>query len=653
MSVLDPTIDHLDLATKHIYLLTDCREYHPVDDIYREIRNLRRTNESLRVFDIPVKAFGAVPKGGGKFTPRYVVFYDGWTIVPEDISHSLYISGEQLTSGGESGPACLDLTVLSSGVNLIVHYEPPSAELIKAEAELAAIARMEYGEAVTLDVIDGRSGTDNRTGTPSFPSNNGIDALTILDNYSFDTINVIGDYAFGTGEDISGLTIKGQSVLSSILEVTDPAMSVAVSFLNCHLLGILDGSCFVIECVITDLDFVAGYIMRCALGEGVIKIADGANAILMTTYSAYPGVRPTIDGGGVGVDNTVGIRGHTGGIILRNKNGPSRWTLDITSGDVIIDFETVTAGTIKVSGIGLLLDEATGNEIPSGVYGDLTIINQSVSKAEVAIAVWDEILTGVNHNLAGSAGRRLRTMSSIIVLEGNVVSSTLNTIKLNAEAADYDGAYDPALISITEGTGAGQSRLILQYTGANRTAVIDRNWKVFPDDTSVYTISAHPGREHVNEGLARGGGVDTIILNELASDQDDVYIGQTIFLRSGLGEDQACKILGYVGATRTLTACKPWAVIPNITTGYVILPTSYLDVDKFINSLWEHASATFILKIIKNKREIVKNIDVWELIVYDDDNMTSILTKELKDKDGNNITDFVAGIMTQELASSV
>lgn len=61
----------------------------------------------------------------------------------------------------------------------------------------------------------------------------------------------------------------------------------------------------------------------------------------------------------------------------------------------------------------------------------------------------------------------------------------------------------------------------------------------------------------------------------------------------------------------------------------------------------------FALKIIKNKKELKKNGSTWELIIYDDDDYTPILNKEMKDKDGNNITDLAAGVLAQELTNSV
>jgi hypothetical protein len=125
-----PVIDHLDVETKRIYLASGVRSYHPVDDIYKEIRTLRAEDETLRGFDIPVIATGNVPKGGGKFTPRLAIFQLGWKVVPDDTSHVLEITGEQITDDGESGPAAIDFEPLTEGVKIVVNYQPPDSEVI-------------------------------------------------------------------------------------------------------------------------------------------------------------------------------------------------------------------------------------------------------------------------------------------------------------------------------------------------------------------------------------------------------------------------------------------------------------------------------------------------------------------------------------------
>ncbi len=192
--------------------------------------------------------------------------------------------------------------------------------------------------------------------------------------------------------------------------------------------------------------------------------------------------------------------------------------------------------------------------------------------------IWDEPLAG--HNVGGSAGKRLKTIPSIIIREDTAQGPGTgnNQIQLDAGASSVDGTFDPSLIFITNGTGAGQGRNILQYNGTTKTATVDRSWKINPDATSEFIIFADAGREHVNEGLAQAGTINTITLNVLASSTDDVYRGQIIFLRSGTGEDQIGTVIAYNGTTKVATIHRDWAVVPDTTTGYVMLPLSPVEL---------------------------------------------------------------------------
>ena len=51
-----------------------------------------------------------------------------------------------------------------------------------------------------------------------------------------------------------------------------------------------------------------------------------------------------------------------------------------------------------------------------------------------------------------------------------------------------DDAYTGLNITITDGTGAGQSRIISAYHGASRTAYLTKAWDIIPDATSKYEI---------------------------------------------------------------------------------------------------------------------------------------------------------------------
>lgn len=225
--------------------------------------------------------------------------------------------------------------------------------------------------------------------------------------------------------------------------------------------------------------------------------------------------------------------------------------------------------------------------------GDVGIIDSSLIDL-----IWDEVLTGATHNVNSSAGKRLRQLAGNVVTDGIAVGAGVNgnQIILDSTASSVSGSYDPSVIAIVSGTGLGQCRLILDYNGSTKTATVDRTWRVLPDSTSEYIIYADAGREHVNEGLAQSGGTNTITLNTRASAIDGEYIGQTVFIRSGYGEDQACRITGYNGTTKVATIARNWGTIPNSTSAYVILPTGVLDVALFssalVSGVWNNSTRT-------------------------------------------------------------
>jgi hypothetical protein len=201
------------------------------------------------------------------------------------------------------------------------------------------------------------------------------------------------------------------------------------------------------------------------------------------------------------------------------------------------------------------------------------------ASGEIADAVWDEVLTGATHNVAASAGRRLRQLASVIVHSGTAQGAGTgnNQIQLDTGASSINGAYDPGLVYIETGTGAGQTRLILQYSGSTKVATVDRDWRVNPDNTSEFVILGDAGRESVNEGLAQAATTTTITLNTSASTSDDAYNGQLVFIRSGTGQDQIALVEDYVGSTkvatiRTRSANGEWAIVPDTTSAYVMIP---------------------------------------------------------------------------------
>jgi hypothetical protein len=60
-----------------------------------------------------------------------------------------------------------------------------------------------------------------------------------------------------------------------------------------------------------------------------------------------------------------------------------------------------------------------------------------------------------------------------------------------------------------------------------------------------------------------------------------------------------------------------------------------------------------LMAFIRNKKYLEKQGPTWFLTIRNAVDTTDILKKALKDKNGSDITDIQAGIMAQELASSV
>ena len=111
--------------------------------------------------------------------------------------------------------------------------------------------------------------------------------------------------------------------------------------------------------------------------------------------------------------------------------------------------------------------------------------------AENADALWDEVLTGLTHNVANSAGKRLREMFDAgLYGEETAQGGTASTITLAATASALDDFYNTMVLTIIDGTGAGQIRTFKDYVGATRVATACRDWIVTPDNTSKYVISA-------------------------------------------------------------------------------------------------------------------------------------------------------------------
>lgn len=144
----------------------------------------------------------------------------------------------------------------------------------------------------------------------------------------------------------------------------------------------------------------------------------------------------------------------------------------------------IIAGAGQINWNGTSIIYQTGDSysiVNNGTYGNAQLV-RSTTPANT-----------LNVNASHAADANVKTFDLTTgfsaVLSNTAVSATSSTIVLNAGASAVDHFYNNMLLSIVSGTGAGQARIISDYTGSSKTVTLSRNWITTPDNTSVFVIS--------------------------------------------------------------------------------------------------------------------------------------------------------------------
>lgn len=165
-------------------------------------------------------------------------------------------------------------------------------------------------------------------------------------------------------------------------------------------------------------------------------------------------------------------------------------------------------------------------------------------------------------------------VSQAVIRSGTAQSgSTSNTIKLDTGASATNNIYNGDLVTITGGTGLGQSRTIISYVGSTKVATVDKNWTTTPDNTSTFNILASTTPSTFSDqGVAQAGTTSTITLAATASATNSVYVGSIITILSGTDAGDTSEITAYNGTSKVATVSPNFAVAPDSTSGYAVIP---------------------------------------------------------------------------------
>lgn len=319
MSVAIPVIDHVDPDLRRIYLKLGVRAIHMIDDIYFEMRNLRRTDESLRGWYPFVEAGGNVQKTATTYTPRYLTFLTDprpitTKIVPADEVHTLVVTGEGITDQGTAGATTFDKTGLVNPVD--IEFEPPGAEIIRLDQALIEFAS--FAGHVHVDLVNGIPGTGydgsgHPIGSPLAKSNNWADAHMISVTRGI-TAFLIYNSTTIAGQNFAPHSHKFIGISPFIIATLDPTSDfTGCDFENLTLLGQMDGVNVIRGCSIGPVTDCSGFFEKCAFWGTVDFSGD---TTIMECYSQvvgngtatfYPGEWDLIIRdfhGSIAVDNT-------------------------------------------------------------------------------------------------------------------------------------------------------------------------------------------------------------------------------------------------------------------------------------------------------------------------------------------------------------
>ncbi|MEA3242323.1 MAG: hypothetical protein U9Q19_02645 [Pseudomonadota bacterium] len=346
------------------------------EELYSDQKVDWAASETLRRHKPPIEVVGGTPLPGSKKLGSTFFLASDWKIRPYEGDHIFRVNGNLFSVDGTS-----PFTQTTGSYN--VFLEQSVSSLVDSTVQqLSEIEQASFGGGITVDLANGYSGADYPVGTRRMPSGNWADAHTILAARGLDAFFILGNALVDDPlADYQGHSFYGESPSKSTITI-DPAANVAgCEFYDASILGTLDGNAKLYDCHLSTLNYVNGEVERCTLNAGTIFLAGGAKASLTDCRSGVEGWdAPVIDMGGAG--QALVMRNHHGGVKLTNKTGTEAASLDINSGQVIVE-SSVSNGTVVLRGIGKVTDNSTGT----------AVIDQEYMLSPWSIAFYGKLLT--------------------------------------------------------------------------------------------------------------------------------------------------------------------------------------------------------------------------------------------------------------------
>ena len=170
---------------------------------------------------------------------------------------------------------------------------------------------------------------------------------------------------------------------------------------------------------------------------------------------------------------------------------------------------------------------------------------------------------------------------------GTAQAGTASTIQLASAETFGDDILNGATVKVTSGTGAGQSRVITDYTGATDTADITPNWITNPSSDSVYEVV--PGSINVTAVSNVAEDISTATALATVDGNVDTILVDTADMQPKLGSP-AADISADIAAVKVDTA----AVLVDTADMQPKLGTPAADVSADIAAVKVDTAATLV-----------------------------------------------------------
>lgn len=525
--------------------------------------------------------------------------------------------------------------------------------------EQDALQYSSYGDKVTLDSLSGYSGSDYPVGTPQMPVDNMADALLIADAKGFTRILIKQDTTLDDSFDLDGFTIEG--VTGEVILTIESIASVNnLTLLNLTLVdSTLDGGVDVRGCVVRDVEYVNGHMHNCGLA-GTITLGGNRKSVIADSYTVDQDNPPTIDMGTSG--NDLAMPNYSGIVSFTNMTDASNELgLGLDAGMAILA-STITAGTVIVSGIGLLQNNS----------GASAVVNTDglMNKALISEATWDAISHHVHYDAgSGNSGttfpmgtaeyplNNLADVVSVCEARGKHGIVFLGTMVVDQDLIGYTITGSTSLMNdVVVIAGVDVSRTRFEECTLTGTAVNSSTMQSFNGLLSNFNgwdgiiisggmdgvVQVKAGGTLIAKSIAFAGATNEIDANGAIFVAVDFVGLMTLTNLTGGGYFQAG---GYFGKVVLDPSCNGGVgrvygtleVVDN-STNFTWIEKGYINYETIDQAVWERsngAQALTDLELIKNveggRWRIVSN----QMIFYEDDNTTEVARFNLFDSAGS------------------